>query len=202
MHSTPDAPAPQGEDARLAAALTPFLDGFDLALEGVQLRRRGGRTHLVVTVDLPEDRTGSADLDTVAEASRAISEHLDADPELLALIGPGPSELEVTTPGVDRPLSAPRHFRRARGRLLTLTDQDGRKSTARLLEVTDQDVLVLRPEPRPGAKPGRARRDQEPFELPLDRVATARVEVEFTRPGDTEQDREQDDADDPQDQEG
>ena len=61
------------------------------------------------------DRDGGIDLDAVAEVSRAVGAALDADPDAM----PGTYVLEVTTPGVDRPLTQPRHWRRAKGRLVS-----------------------------------------------------------------------------------
>ena len=66
-----------------------------------------------VVVDLPETEVGSVDLDRVAEVSRAVGDSLDTSDAL----GPGPYALEVTTPGVDRPLTERRHWLRARTRL-------------------------------------------------------------------------------------
>ena len=102
-------------DLREAAAAV--LDAHGLVLEEVEVGREGGMPRLRLVVDLPEDELGSADLDTVAEASRELSARIDADDSLL---GPEPVLLELTTPGVERALTAPRHFRRSRGRLLAL----------------------------------------------------------------------------------
>src|SRR5699024_6174748 len=102
----------------LRETATRVLDAHGLVLEEVEIRRGGGTPQVRLVVDLPEDQLGSADLDAVADASRALSEAVDADD---AVLGSTPVLLEVTTPGVDRELTAPRHFRRSRGRLLALT---------------------------------------------------------------------------------
>lgn len=99
-------------DLREAAAAV--LDAHGLVLEEVEVGREGGMPRLRLVLDLPEDELGSADLDTVAEASRELSARIDADDSLL---GPEPVLLELTTPGVERALTAPRHFRRSRGRI-------------------------------------------------------------------------------------
>lgn len=158
------------------------LHEHGLVLEEVEIRRGGGPPQVRLIVDLPEEQLGSADLDTVAEASRALSEVVDADD---AVLGGEPVLLEVTTPGVDRPLTAPRHFRRSRGRLLALTAA-GTAYRARLLAV-DGETLHLRQEPgrddrgRPlKLPPGTAER----VEIPLADVTAARVEVEFDPPAD------------------
>lgn len=167
---------------RAATVLAPH----GLVLEDVEIRRGGGMPQVRLIVDLPEDQLGSADLDTVAVASRELSELVDADDSLL---GSEPVLLEVTTPGADRPLTAPRHFRRSRGRLLSLSTADGTTYRARLLGL-EGDLLRLRQEPgrddrgRPLRRPaGTAER----IELPLAEIATAQVEIEFDPPADLAQ---------------
>ncbi|WP_262425954.1 ribosome assembly cofactor RimP [Brachybacterium sp. Z12] len=137
-------------------------------------------------MDLPEDQLGSADLDTVAAASRELSEMVDADDTLL---GSAPVLLEVTTPGADRTLADPRHFRRSRGRLLALTTADGTAYRARLLTV-DGEQLILRQEPGRDDR-GRPLKlvegTSERLQIPLADVATAHVEIEFDPPADLAQ---------------
>ena len=195
------------EHSALRQAATEVLERFDLVLEDLVVRPRSGTTQVRLVVDLPEDRTGSADLDTVAEASTALSELIDADD---SLIGSGPSVLEVTTPGVDRALTTARHFRRARGRLVLLRTADGTEHRARVLAVREQSsasapssgpehssgtaqgetVIVLRPEPGTDDR-GRPRRlpAGTPAQLliPLAEVASARVQIEFDPPADLDQ---------------
>lgn len=178
------------DQAILRETATRVLGAHGLVLEDVEIRRGSGMPQVRVIVDLPEDRTGSADLDTVAEASRELSEAMDAND---AVLGSAPVLLEVTTPGADRPLTAPRHFRRARGRLLTLTTQDGLALRARLLAVrgeADAEELDLRQEPGRDAK-GRPLKPAvgttERMRLLLAQVSSARVEVEFDPPADLEE---------------
>lgn len=170
----------------LRETATRVLDAHGLVLEEVEVRRGGGTPQVRIVVDLPEDQLGSADLDTVADASRELSELVDADD---ALLGSAPVLLELTTPGVDRVLTAPRHFRRSRGRLLALTTADGTAYRARLLAM-EGEQLHLRQEPgrddrgRPLKRPaGTAER----LEVPLAEIAEARVEVEFDPPEDLAQ---------------
>ncbi|NKY35158.1 ribosome maturation factor RimP [Nocardia speluncae] len=92
--------------SRLVAGLVAGR-GFDL--EGVEVSTAAGQTRVRVIVDSDE----TADLDSIAELSSEVSARLDeADDEF----GGVRYLLEVTTPGVDRPLTADRHWRRARGR--------------------------------------------------------------------------------------
>src|SRR5699024_2739233 len=172
----------------LRETATRVLDAHGLVLEDVEIRRGGGTPQVRLVVDLPEDQLGSADLDAVADASRALSEAVDEDADD-AVLGSTPVLLEVTTPGVDRELTAPRHFRRSRGRLLALAVADGTRYRARLLAVDGED-LHLRQEPgrddrgRP-LKPPRGT-PERPV-IPIADVTAARVEVEFDPPADLAQ---------------
>jgi ribosome maturation factor RimP len=97
---------------RVAGLLAPVVGAGGFDLEDVSVTRAGTRSVVRVVVD----RDGGVDLDGIAEASRLVSATLD-DSEPL----PGAYVLEVTSPGVDRPLTAPRHWRRARGRLVSVS---------------------------------------------------------------------------------
>ena len=116
------------------------------------------------------DGDGGLDLDALATLSRLASELLDQldDPSDEA-----PYTLEVTSRGVDRPLTAERHFRRARGRKVELTLSDGSRLTGRLGEVSDGVVqlVVADRRTRPAVR-----------ELSFDDVTNAVVQVEFSSP--------------------
>ena len=138
--------------------------GYDL--EDFAVVAAGRRRVVRVVVDSDD---GVA-LDAAAEISRALSAAFD---ELDAAQGDTepPYTLEVTSPGIGRPLTEPRHFRRARGRLLAVTLTDGTSVQARVLGTTDTGVDVL------GGRTG-----TEPAHLPFDRIGRAKVEVEFSPP--------------------
>ncbi len=106
-------------------AVEPAVREAGLHLEDVTVSRAGARSVVRVVLDLPDDVEGSLDLDAVAEATRPISAALDTVDPLH-----GAYTLEVSTPGTDRPLTEPRHFRRARGRLVRLVLADGGRSRA------------------------------------------------------------------------
>jgi ribosome maturation factor RimP len=148
--------------ARLVALLEPVVAGCGADLEDVEVRPAGRRRLVRVVVD----RDGGVDLDAVAEISRAVSEALDASDAM----GSGPYVLEITSPGVDRPLTEPRHWRRARGRLVECALREGAPVTGRLLDVNG-GVAVLDVD-------GRDR------ELRIDDVVRAVVQVEFDRADD------------------
>jgi len=97
---------------RLATAIEPAVTAAGYELEKVSVSPAGRRTVVRVVVDAD---TGVS-LDDVATVSRAVTDVLDSrDTELF---GDTPYVLEVTSPGVDRPLTEPRHWRRAVGRLV------------------------------------------------------------------------------------
>lgn len=174
MTTAPDA------SETLSEMVRPLIERASLFCEAAEVRPRGGRTQVRIVVDLPEDRTGSVDLDTVAVLSREISDALDADDAFLG----GAYELEITTPGAERTLSQPRHFRRSRGRLLAIRTHDGRELTARLLQVSDDDVAQVRPQDPPGARPRARTKPVADLQLPLADIASARVLLEFSPSGD------------------
>jgi ribosome maturation factor RimP len=107
------------------------------------------------------------DLDSIAELSRSASNVLDR-------IDTAPYVLEVTSPGVDRPLTTEKHYRRARGRKVELTLSDGSQLTGRLGETSGGTVRLV---VREGAKANFSIR-----ELPVDGITKAVVQVEFSPP--------------------
>jgi len=99
------------QGARLAAVVAPVVAAAGYELESVEVTPAGRRRVVRVVVDAD----GGVSLDGVAEVSRAVSAALD-DQE--SVVGKAPYVLEVSSPGVGRPLTAPRHWRRATGRLV------------------------------------------------------------------------------------
>ena len=97
---------------RLATAIEPAVAAAGYELEKVSVSPAGRRTVVRVVVDAD----AGVSLDDVATVSRAVTDVLDShDTELFV---DTPYVLEVTSPGVDRPLTEPRHWRRAIGRLV------------------------------------------------------------------------------------
>lgn len=120
---------------RLHLLLAPIVEAVGLDLEEIKIRKAGSRSVVSVVVD----KDGGVDLDTVAVVSRACSDALDEnDP-----FGSQPYVLEVGSPGVDRPLTEPRHWRRARNRLVHVTFMDGSTTTGRIVEIADDRVQLL-----------------------------------------------------------
>ena len=162
--------------ARLTGWVEPAVAAAGYDLEELVVRPAGQRSVVRVVVD----RDSGVSLDDVAQLSRSLSELLDAQDEAL---GRSPYVLEVTSPGVDRPLTAPRHWRRNVGRLVTVTaGPDGRRAevTARVLRVED-DGVVLAVE-KGGTKKGQVRKAAGERTVGWAELGEARVQVEFTRP--------------------
>lgn len=110
----------------------PVVEGEGLELVDVTFGREAGRRILRLTVD----RAGGVDLDTIAHVTEKVSRRLD-----LEGFESGPYALEVTTPGLERPLRRPTDFRRALGERVRVKTADG-VVEGELLEVDDDVVLV------------------------------------------------------------
>jgi ribosome maturation factor RimP len=116
------------DSSRISDALGDALSGLGLDLEAVELTAAGKKRMLRVAVD----KDGGVSLDDIAEATRAVSQELDEGD----LMGEHAYTLEVTSRGVDRPLTEPRHWRRNHDRLVRAGLTDGTQVTGR---VTDSD---------------------------------------------------------------
>ncbi|HEX9033947.1 MAG TPA: ribosome maturation factor RimP [Streptosporangiaceae bacterium] len=111
------------DSARLTSIIEPVLHAMDIDLEAVKVAAAGRRRVLRIIVDAD----GGVSLDDIAEVSREVSARLDAK----NVMGDAPYTLEVSSPGIDRPLTQPRHWRRATGRLvvvpLQVSDHDSQR---------------------------------------------------------------------------
>ncbi len=144
----------------IRALAGPIAARAGLVVEDVTVTPAGRRRVLRVVMDLPETEVGGVPMAAVAAAAQALSAALDSSD----VMGQTPYVLEVSSPGVDRPLTQRRHFLRARGRLVRLDLNDGGLAAGRLTAV-DDDALVLDGDRRLGWA----------------RVVRGRVEVEFGR---------------------
>ena len=148
---------------RIAGLLAPILDQLDLDLEAVDVVPAGKRRLLRIVVDGDGAAGHGPNLDDIAEATKAISEALDA----ADVTGASPYTLEVSSRGVGRPLELPRHWRRNAGRLVSLTTTAGDRVSGRIVSSTDSSVRL---------DVGGAER-----ELPYTEVTKAHIEVEMNR---------------------
>lgn len=114
--------------------LDPLVSKAGLVLEEVQVQTPGKHRFVTIIVD---SETG-LNLDQVTEASRAIGEVMDG----ARFMGETPYTLEVTSPGVDRPLTAPRHWRKNVDRLVKVSKHDGEVFKARIISA-DEDHATL-----------------------------------------------------------
>jgi ribosome maturation factor RimP len=154
--------------SRLQTLLEPLAaaDGYDL--EDVVVTPAGNRRLVRVLAD----RDGGITLDDVATLSRTLSDALDTTD----VMGASPYVLEVSSPGVDHPLTLARHWRRAAGRLVTVSVAGQGPLTARVTGV---------------AGPGKDGAEVVAFSLPdgtevthpLSALGKGTVQVEFSRPG-------------------
>jgi ribosome maturation factor RimP len=117
------------------------------------------------------DGDAALDLDTVAELSRSAAALLDGIDGVTDQAA-DQYVLEVSSPGVERPLTSEKHFRRARGRKVDLALSDGSQLTGRVGETRDDAVALV----------VRDGRDWAVREVPLAEVVKAVVQVEFSSP--------------------
>jgi ribosome maturation factor RimP len=109
-----------GQRSRLQAVVEPVVSAAGYDLEALSLKRVGRRHQVRVIVDSDD----GVNLDTVAHLSRDISAALDEADEADGDLVGGEYDLEVSSPGIDRPLTLPRHWRRNIGRLVKVTAAD------------------------------------------------------------------------------
>jgi len=146
---------------RLAGVLAAPVEALGLDLESVDLSKAGKRSVLRVAVD----KDGGVDMDDIAEATKAVSEVLD-DSDVM---GAGAFTLEVSSPGVDRPLTLPRHWRRNVGRLVKVDLTEGESVTGRIASCDDSAVVV--------------EVEGEQQTVSFADVAKAKIQIEFKREG-------------------
>ena len=151
---------------RIRDELAGPLAEAGLIVEEIRAHAAGRHRTLTVVIDLDADHSDPVPFDTVTDASRLVSEVLDE----VEVWGEHPYTLEVTSPGAERPLTEPRHFRRARGRRVRAelgadagASSDGGTVEGVLTDV-DDDGFVLE-----GVRDG--------DRIPFSEVATARVVV-------------------------
>src|SRR6266702_2453955 len=127
-------PGPLPEPADLARVLEPVVRAAGMDLESVRVSPVGRRRLLRVVVDAD----GGVGLDAIAEVSREVAVRLDAS----GAMGEVPYTLEVSSPGVDRPLTEPRHWRRAARRLVKVKVAGEGTLTGRVLAADDTGVTL------------------------------------------------------------
>ena len=144
----------------LTELLTPAIKSLGFVLEEIKVTPVGKRRIIAVIVD-QEDK--NPNLDEVTVVSREVSNILDNYSQL----GDQPFTLEVTTPGVDRPLVLPRHWQKNLGRLVKVVKIDGQTVSGRISSVSDVSAAI--------------EVSGKNFELLFGDVKRAQIEIEFNR---------------------
>lgn len=145
-----------GQRDHLAGLIEPLVIGEGFDLEDVAVSQAGRRSLVRVIVD----SDNGVSLDDIAALSRTISAALDDNDGVL---GQAPYTLEVTSPGVDRPLVEPRHWRRSVGRLVKVELTDERTIEGRVVGAEDSEAVL------------------DTGRVPYTEVKRAKVQVEFNR---------------------
>lgn len=150
---------------RIELMLVPVAQREGVELVAVEIA--GATKHRVVRVYL--DREGGIDIDTIVDANRWISETLEAEDPI-----PGAYDLEVSSPGIDRPLRKIADFERFRGQtaVIKTTPIDGRGKFTGTISGTDGDTVVLESE-------------GETYRIPLASISKAHLkgDVDFGQKG-------------------
>ncbi len=119
---------------QISDLITPALTSAEYFLEDINIVTPG--KHRIVTIIVDGEK--ALNLDQVTVATKLISELLDE----ASFMGETPFTLEVTSPGIDRPLTLPRHFAKNYDRLLKVTKNDGEVVTGRITANTESDVTL------------------------------------------------------------
>ena len=119
---------------QVLAVITPAIESLGFYIEDITINSAGKRSMLTVIVDGDTHLS----LDQVTVATKAISEIV----ENLPTLGNNPFTLEVTSPGLDRPLTKPRHWRKNQDRLIKIILNDGKEINGRIKDSTERSVTV------------------------------------------------------------
>jgi ribosome maturation factor RimP len=119
---------------QVAAAITPAIESLGFYVEDIAITSAGKRSMLTVIVDGDTHLS----LDQVTVATKAISEIV----ENLPTLGNNPFTLEVTSPGLDRPLTKPRHWQKNKDRLIKIILINDKEITGRIKDSTQSAVTV------------------------------------------------------------
>ena len=140
----------------LTLQLNPVVALTGYILEEIKISSNGKRKHLTVIIDGVER---NPNLDEVAGISRAISEELDR----VSVLGDQPFTLEVTTPGIERPLTLPRHWVKNIGRMVEILLQDDKRIVGRINAIENDKVKI----------------DQ--VLIHFNEIKSAKIQIEFNR---------------------
>lgn len=165
--------------------ISPTLDTENVNLVDISFSR-DGRDH-VIEVCVDNDTIEGLSLDEIVDLSELLSEELDKHD-----MGTDPYLLQVTTPGVDRPLDRPLLWRRNRGYLVDINLQDGTSLSGRIGTVTDEDVVVVTAKTAKKGQPIKLK-GIKLRRVAFTEVAKAVVQIEFSQPSQLDWEIAQDD---------
>ncbi|GLZ75626.1 ribosome maturation factor RimP [Actinorhabdospora filicis] len=156
---------------RIESVIAPVIAGAGYDLEELKVSQAGRRSLVRVLVD----RQGGINLDAVAEVSRLISNALDAEEEAHGAFVQGTYTLEVGSPGTERPLTLPRHWRQKVGRLVEARVGED-TVTGRIVEADDRGVTLDV--------------SGETTTVPYGELGAGRIQLEFSRSDAAEDEKE------------
>jgi len=146
-----------GKKEDISAAVTPALSALGFYLEDVTITSAGRRSMLTIIVDGDTHLS----LDQVTSATKAIGEIVES----IQSLGETPFTLEVTSPGLDRPLTKPRHWRKNIDRLVKIVLLDGKEVKGRIKAASENSAIV------------------DESEIKFSDIKRASLEVEFKQVG-------------------
>ena len=167
-----------GLDLDIREQVSAALGDGDFVVDGVRVTPAGKRRVARITVERPvaqvvgDTPIEPLTLDEIADATRLISDTLDASD----VMGSQPYTLEVSTPGIDRPLTEPVHFRRAVGRLVELVLTEGERTGCVLATTEDGVDLHIA---------GTKKHQPHTEHISFAEITKGVAQVEFTRPQST-----------------
>ena len=123
-----------GKKEDISAAITPALEALGFYLEDVTIISAGRRSMLTVIVDSDTHLS----LDQVTSATKAIGEIVES----VQSLGETPFTLEVTSPGLDRPLTKVRHWQKNINRLVKVVLLDGLEIKGRIKDVNEVSATI------------------------------------------------------------
>jgi len=146
-----------GKKEDISDAVTPALSALGFYLEDVTITSAGRRSMLTIIVDGDTHLS----LDQVTSATKAIGEIVES----IQSLGESPFTLEVTSPGLDRPLTKPRHWRKNIDRLVKVVLLDGKEIKGRIKAASENTTKV------------------DESEINFTNIKRASLEVEFKQVG-------------------
>jgi len=177
-HSSSDEVRSLATEDAVADIVSPMLREHDAELVDVLFRREDGQRVIEICVD--DDSELGPSLDTIVELSEILSQELDKHDE-----GSTPYLLQVTSPGLDRPLIRLRQWQRNRGSLVTIEMTDGSSLQGRIGTVSDDAVTIVT---APAVKKGQRINPKRiaVHTVSFATIAVAMIDFEFSEPSDVD----------------